>query len=339
MKLLSLAVALCLVLTAQAKIWRVNNNVGITANFTTLQQANNDANVQNGDTVHLEPSLNSYGDLSLTKKLTIISIGQFNGINPNFQFSSAESFCRNIDITNANANGSVISVKYSGRLLVNSASVTNISFINCASTTPSNSWCDETGWIRIFQASNCIIQNCYAANIDVDNNAQNIIITNNIIGNSIQVTSNSSSIISNNVIHAVNFNNGCGIPTINNSQVKNNIFNKGLQASHFVNCNVTNNYAPNGNLPQVSGDGNVNNMDMTTVFTSANGGFCDNCYKIKSGSSALTAGDQGQEIGAFGGSSPFKLAVQPAIPSIYKLQIPATPSGNTMTAIFSTRSN
>lgn len=341
MKHLSLlVVAFTLGLTTQAKIWRCNNNSGITADFTSLAAAHNSSSVVDGDTIHLEPSLNSYGDLNpMTKRLTILSIGSFNNINPNFQFSPAESFCGTIIINNPTANGSVISVRYAGQLIVvDNANIANISFINCASTISNTHWCDGTGRITISQADNCIINNCYVTNIDLKDGANNIIVTNNIMSNNMNVTNNSSAIISQNVFF-ISPRGDCGYQNINNSVVKNNIFKGELPANYFVNCNVTNNYAPNANLPQVAGDGNVNSVDMTTVFTNATGGFGDNYYTIKAGSAALTAGDAGQEIGAFGGNSPFKLAVQPAIPSIYKLQIPATPSGNTMTAVFSTRSN
>ena len=68
-----------------AKIWRVNNNAGVIADFTTAQQANNSASVMNGDTIHLEPSPASYGDLNASKRLTWISIGAFLVNYPNEQ--------------------------------------------------------------------------------------------------------------------------------------------------------------------------------------------------------------------------------------------------------------
>ena len=52
-----------------AKIWRVNNNPGIVADFTTAQAANDNGGVNLGDTIHLEPSATSYGTLTTTKRL------------------------------------------------------------------------------------------------------------------------------------------------------------------------------------------------------------------------------------------------------------------------------
>ena len=44
-----------------AKIWRVNNNTGVVADFTTFTAAVNSASVLSGDTIHIEPSATSYG--------------------------------------------------------------------------------------------------------------------------------------------------------------------------------------------------------------------------------------------------------------------------------------
>lgn len=70
-----------------AKIWRVNNNTGVTADFTTAQAANDAAAVLSGDTIHLEPSTASYGGLTCSKRLTWISTGAFLNLYPNEQYS------------------------------------------------------------------------------------------------------------------------------------------------------------------------------------------------------------------------------------------------------------
>ncbi|HUR10478.1 MAG TPA: hypothetical protein VM012_03875, partial [Flavitalea sp.] len=55
---------LFIVMNSYAKIWRLNNNAGVAADFTTLQSAHNSASVGNGDTLHLEGSPTSYGSLT-----------------------------------------------------------------------------------------------------------------------------------------------------------------------------------------------------------------------------------------------------------------------------------
>ncbi|MBP6431552.1 MAG: hypothetical protein KA319_07290 [Ferruginibacter sp.] len=329
------AFALFCTITAQAKIWRVNNNSGITADFTTLQAAHDAAT--SGDTIHLEPSIATYGNLTMTKKLAIFSIGQFNSNNPGYQQSPAQSFCGNITINNDGANGSLISVRTEGEITISGATVANISIINTAGMAPSMHWCfGVAGAINISGADNCIISKSWSARISISSGANNTIISNNLIGNGLNVDATSSAIVSQNVIYAVAVDNNCLTPSINNSTVTNNIFNKGGTSS-FPNSTVSFNMSSGTNLP--TGNGNVNNVDMSTVFVDNNGGFIDNVYQLKAGSPAIAAGISGEDLGAFGGTSPFVLAVQPSIPSIYKLQVPATPSGNSMNVIFSTRSN
>jgi hypothetical protein len=41
---------------AEAKIWRVNNNAGVAADFTSVDAAVNHSSVVNGDTIHVEPT-------------------------------------------------------------------------------------------------------------------------------------------------------------------------------------------------------------------------------------------------------------------------------------------
>src|SRR5690349_18055300 len=65
--------------TSSAKIWRINNNVGISANFTTFYDAANSASVQPGDTLYMEPSATQYttNSFMLTKQLVVIGPGYF----------------------------------------------------------------------------------------------------------------------------------------------------------------------------------------------------------------------------------------------------------------------
>ncbi len=317
-----------------AKIWRCNNNTGVTADFTNIQAAHDGAGV--GDTIHLEPSINSYGNLNMSKSLVIISTGQFLNENPGIQFDPKAPYLNTITISNTGANNSILMVRYTGDININNG-VSGITLINCASTVANGNTCCVNGRIQINNADNIVIKNCWASNILFNNNSNNIIITNSIIGNTIANDGTSDGIISNNVIHAVAGGDyGPNDGSINNCVIGNNIFNAQQNAS-FSNCNISNNIAPNGNLP--TGNGNQVNVDMSTVFVNNAGGFVDNVYQLKTGSPAIGAGGAGIDCGAFGGGSPFKLAVTPPIPSIYKMALPATPSGSSMTLTFSTKSN
>jgi len=319
-----------------AKIWRVNNVTGVVADFTTVQAAHDAAAA--GDTIHLEPSIGSYGDVTMIKRLVIISTGNFLAQNPGYQQTATAGFLGSVRIYDAGANGSVLSVRYNGTLDIRNQGVSNILFLSCASMTSQDACMStSTGCLYIENADNIIARNCWLASVDVAGTAENIILNNNIIGNRVRIRDASSAIITNNVICAI-APGGCTVAGIVNSTVANNIFNKGLvDWSGFSNCTVQNNLSANNTLP--AGNGNVNDVDMTTVFVDANGGYIDNIYQLKTGSPAIAAGSSGEDCGAFGGNSPYKLANTAPVPSIYKLTVPASPGGNTMNIIFSSRSN
>jgi hypothetical protein len=113
------------------------------------------------------------------------------------------------------------------------------------------------------------------------------------------------------------------------------IFNKGA-AYTFTNCNSNNNMTSNAMLP--AGNGNQNNVDMTIVFAK-NTGTTDADFVLKAGSPAKGTGYGGTDMGAFGGTTPFVMGLQPAVPAIYQINAPGAPSGSTMNVTFSTKSN
>jgi hypothetical protein len=343
MKKLNILIAILVLTTtiANAKIWRVNNNSGITADFTTAQAAHDAATA--GDTLHLEPSGTSYGNLTMTKRLVVVSSGNFITENPGFQVQSNSGFVSTLTINNTGANGSVIMVKFAENININSG-VGNILVQNCGTTYNGGGYncCGHAGIINIDNADNIIIKGCFVNVINARSNSNNIIVTNNIIYNSFTNDASCDGVLSNNVISANflywNYGGGHGYigGNIFNCTVDNNIFNRGHSQS-FNSCLVRNNLCSNANLPV--GNGNQNSVDMSTVFVNKDCAFVDNGYQLKAGSPAIATGISGVDCGAFGGSTPFKLAVTPPIPSIYKLEVPSTPAGNTMNIKFSTRSN
>jgi hypothetical protein len=318
---------------SMARIWRVNNNTGVVADFTTIQAAHDGAAA--GDTIHLEPSVNSYGVLNMSKRLVIFGMGQFAENNPGIHWDTRLPYVGNINIYNG-SNGSTLMVRTNGRIYLES--VSDINLMRCAATTSGGAPGYVTGYLELNNSDNILATGCWFSYVNFRNNSNSFLLTNCIIGNCVYNDGGSDGIITNNVINAVDFyagNANCG--SLNNSVVGNNIFNRYGPPSTFFNCNVSNNLAPNTNLPD--GNGNQRNVDMSTVFVNNAGGFVDNVYQLKPGSPAIGAGGGGVDCGAFGGTTPFRLAMNPPIPSINKLSLPATPSGSTMTLTFSTRSN
>jgi len=110
----SASVLLLLAVSAQARIIRVNNS-GIACTtptdcYTTLSGAYASANP--GDTIHIEPSGVSYGNLTIAKRVIILGNGYFLGTaeangNPNLQANTAPSLVDAITINNG-ADGTII---------------------------------------------------------------------------------------------------------------------------------------------------------------------------------------------------------------------------------------
>jgi hypothetical protein len=320
MKKLSFLIALTTILSSAcfAKIWRVNNNIGVNANFTTLQAAHDGAN--SGDTIYIESSPTSYGSLVSTKKLTIVGTGYFLDQNLGLQAFSLSSKVGMISL-NAGSSGTTIE-----GLQFNSNPV--YIYVN-----------DIVIRRNYFGAFNGIDAEYNIGSVYIYSSASNILITQNY---ALGVFNNSPStgiLISNNYFAFPSYYGDATtqpILTLDPTTVaiiKNNIFKRGTISTHY--CNLSNNIMINGynsgignlmvnNIASGTQFGNANgnkaNVDMTTVFVST--GLYDAYYKLKIGSPAIEAGygstpQNPVDAGIYGGTNPYILSGIPGIPSIY----------------------
>ncbi len=307
-----------------AKIWRVNNNGGGNGDFTTAQAANDGATVA-GDTIHLEPSPNSYGTLNTNKQLVWISTGGFLGAHPGEQYSLTQGRISTLIVFPGSEN-SVFSLYIEVGAIVNAS---NVRLERCFVGGVINFTTYNTGNIP----NNDVVINCYCLSYLYLSAGTNHFASNNIFEGELEGLASSSGIIQNNVFNAVS----TTISTVSNCTLQNNIFNKAIGAGSFTNCVVQYNMSGSaGVLP--AGNFNQNNVAMANVFVN-NSGTNDAAFVLKAASPAIGSGYAGANMGAYGGTTPFKLALQPAIPAIYKIAAPFVPAGNTMNVIFSTKSN
>lgn len=323
MKKLSLLTILAILISGScfAKIWRVNNNVGIVADFTTLQAAHNGA--VSGDTLYLEGSPTSYGSLTCTKKLSIIGTGYFLDQNLNLQANAAVSKVSGITF-NAGSAGSSLQ----GVMLSNSNVIINVNDILIRR----NYFGAPNGSNPIYNAQPNLVQlNSNASNIFITQNfcvtiyapgtSTGILIINNLIAIGTEYGDNNTSsscldlspnciaIVKNNV-----FRNGRA--TIYNSNLSNNIMYTGalVGTGNLLSNNI-------GNSTQFgTATGNQSGVSMATVFEGT--GTFDGAYKLKAGSPAIGAGygstaQTPVDAGMYSGSTPYVLSGIPAIPSIY----------------------
>ncbi len=302
-------------MAAQAKIWRVNNNPGVVADATTAQAAHNLAAA--GDTIHLEPSSTNYGDVTCTKRLTWLSIGSFLSQNTGNQYSSNEAIAGKFTMQSG-SQGSLISVYSSSNIDVY---IDNITVIRSR----------VTGWINTagINAFNLTVSQCYV-NTYINFLGANCIAANNIC-TYISTGGNASAVINGNII----FNGGSR--TIYNSVFQNNIIISGTYS--FFNSNVSFNMT-SGAAGLTAGNGNIFSVPMENVFVNhLSNPTVDKNLMLKPGSPAIGAGDGGIDMGAFGGSTPFVLGLQPAIPAITALSSPSASGTNSINVTFSAKSN
>lgn len=335
MKLLFSLLLLLFCFILPAKVFNVNNNPGIEADFDNLQEAINDVAVEPGDTLLVHGSPTSYGSISLIKKVTILGTGYFLTKNSDTQASLLSSIIGTVAI-GPPGSGSILS----------GLTLQNISAVG----------------IEIEDASNLLIsRNFIDAQVQRFGNAFGI-----------RISGNSSGIlISQNYIFTTNSGGGglgfciSGAPTISNIVVSNNILS-GDACFSLHNASVRNNSAVNGsggglvscfvennvfNFTDALGTSNCSisyNVITGDYFPSSNGnqvevsmfdlfiGFPDNPvdysedrrFQLKANSPAVGAGldplGNPVDCGAFGGPEPYRLSGIPRIPNIYFLGIPGS---------------
>ncbi len=324
--LLLVTVMMAFAITTHATVWRLNNRPGTNADFTSLQQAHDavfqgNPVVQPGDTLYLEASSGSYGNLIATKKLTIIGAGYF--ITENFETQADYNTSPVSTITfNNGSQGSSISGCSITNIVINTSEI--VIQRNYIHLSASNTHCILFNSNNI---DNVIIRNNYISHGASTSNVSgycitsnkdgvnNIIIKNNYLQVSsihenrwpLNLSSGFSGIIENNVIY--------GNIVVHNCAFNNNI----LRDGSFNKTNTTwfNNI---GNANQFGDQyGNQKNVNMMDVFIGT--GSTDGKWQLKPDSPASGTGVDGVDCGMFGGGFPYVLSGIPAIPAIYQLNI------------------
>lgn len=311
-----------------AKIWRVNNNLGVNADFTDLPAAVSAAAA--GDTIMVEASATNYSAPTLTKKLVIIGTGYYftdATPNPKTQANTKVSNLSGTITFNAGSAGSVMVGCTVGGAFLNESNITlarnqitSYCYIAYAANSISN---DDT--IR-----QNMIYGLYSGS--ATGKASNLLVYNNIFyGPTVQFASNANNIsgyfINNDFLY--NYASSCA-----NFTFQNNIFNTANFGPYLSSNAFFNNITNNTGLP--TGNGNQLSVNLDNVFvgwSSGTGYSSDGRYVLKSGSPAIGAGSINSttvDCGAFGGPAPYVLSGMPAIPSIYVLTVPSSvPSGAT----------
>jgi hypothetical protein len=340
--LLLFAGFICTNYSVFAKVWRVNNNAGVNANFTDFPAAVTGSSA--GDTIYLESSATAYSGGAVAKKLVIVGSGYYltgTPINPNTQWNTNPSTIAGLEFTSGSA-GSVLE-----GLVLNSTVYLGDDNI----TIQRNNFATNTSSIYlgyISHSNNDTIRQNVLYEIlaySASNAATNLFVYNNIIIYGISFTTNIANVngyILNNDIGSVTY--GGSTLAVSNFDMQNNI----LYIPTFGSSNIyvgTNTYFNNivSTSSAVSGIPNNNgNVFSVTPFTivyvdwnNANSGLYtpDGAYALAAGSPAIGAGSLNGvtvDCGVFGGPAPYVLSGMPQqIPSIYSLTAPTQVNSGT----------
>ena len=281
---------LLLSITANAKVWRVNNNAGINADFTTAQAANDGASAN--DTIFFEGSLYEYGLVTFDKKLIIIGPGYFLDKNENTQVSKLSAIITKATFTLGSENSTITGIDFNGKsIIVNADNISivrcNMDYVTLGSVTKS--------------ANNTIINQCFfkggnTGALVAYGECNNVVVTNCIIVNkTLRPSRKFHLIITNNYVS--------GNIDVYGSDIENNIVKGTISKGH-------------GNTEYNNFESIVESEYFTKDNTSP-----DLFYTLSGSSPALNAGKDGTDCGPSGGLNPYVLSGIPKGPHIYDATI------------------
>jgi hypothetical protein len=338
----------CLSMSAFARIWRVNNNAGINADFTTLGAAITAANSMGGDIIYVEPSATSYDEnttILVDKQVKIVGNGAFLA-GKGLQVNTNESKFNNTTITfDVGSEGSFIYGITADAFNINAA-VHTITIQRC-----------KTNSVFILSAGNTIslLENWVSGNIiSVGAGAISpFYIKNNIIAGYIYIKTDDVTTIENNTVvstsSALILNNAPSVAVINN------ILKSGVGDPSVLDGTgaiYNNNISSDNAIPNTNG--NQRSVDIATVLVALPfNSDSDAQLKVPISPATNPALNTGMysntdDIGAFNNGSysngairpSFVLGLIPPYPTIYALSGPTAPVITpTMNVTISTRSN
>jgi hypothetical protein len=314
-------------LALPAAVWRVDNTANRSADFTSLQAALTDAQVQDGDTLII--SGRHGGDYALNKSLQLVGYGYYlESGNTDYSF----------DTTFAGIIAGTVFITSSVDAVPDGATITGL----------------ELGGVSFGDARNVTVRRCKTGPIGLASGtrggAQGILILQNMIIGSPSVFYNNATITSrgsdNGDIYIIgNIVGGSDEGSISFSSsdtctVAHNLFyvyleNSGVSVSHgeiyhniLIDGSVSAGYANfHDNLhigagaPFLEVDGNWNLSDDTGVFIGS--GSEDGTWLLAPASPAAGAGMNGEDLGPFDGPFPYVLSGLPTLPVITELSLPA----------------
>jgi len=328
----------------QAQTIRRVNNVGVTGpNIYSTLQAAHDASAS-GDIIYLEPSSISYGALNCVRPITIIGNGYFLQQNTGLQLDTRDALVGTVTFGNGSAGSRITGCVLEGNVNIGASNITvernlfttaycYIGYTPATGGVTVNSIVVRQNFINgnysliLYPAGNTTI-----SNVNVSNN----IITGGISTATSQYTRLSGILISNNVLGTLTGSTSANLE-VDNAVIKNNILTYTGTNNNFTPRNNAYNNNISGNTAFGTANGNQQNIPPTSVFVGGTAST-DGAFQLRAApNTAIGTGENGTNVGAFGGTAPYRIAGIPNVPTIYQYSQSVT--GNTLNATISTRSN
>ncbi|GAA4503761.1 hypothetical protein GCM10023172_29210 [Hymenobacter ginsengisoli] len=311
---------------AAAQTIRRVNNTGITGTNIYADLPAAYAAAAAGDIIQVEPSGTAYSGIAVNKNVTIVGPGYFldPSQNAGLQANPLPATVSTIEVQAGGANAYIAGLTISGTFYIEAS---NVTVQRCNIGTLYVNGSNQIGTPQTL--TNVIIRQNYINQVYAYYSMDNILFTNNIFVSSINIPASYNGGFYNNVLLAS--------ATLNNLFVTNNYFTASPGgAGNTFNNNISA-QAFTTAYPNVNG--NLANVPQSSVFVLAPGATAfDAWYQLKAGTNpARGTGQGGIDVGAFGGTTPYKLGGLPNIPAIYQEAL--TISGNSLNVTLSTRAN
>ena len=275
--------------TASARSWRIHHNTKQLADFTDINAACASDQVQEGDTLYLDPGCLLTAAQTVTKQLTIIGCG-FSGVTQPYAFATIDA-ALNLQAASIKVMGATLNTVYikASDITIERCRVSG--GIDCSGTCP-----------------NATIRQCYVSKNTINsrtaiNGSSNWTIENCIVTASgsyaVGITRVSNSTIRNNLITTDEGGNYYTLSASSSTITNNIIINTGV-ADHAFNGDET--QMLNNVISQdVAGEYNrVNVLTLDSVYTGD-----IQSYTLKEDSPAKNYGMDGTDCGPFGGMYPY----------------------------------
>ncbi|MDW3647161.1 MAG: hypothetical protein R8P61_08865 [Bacteroidia bacterium] len=313
---------------SQANILRVDNTPGSSAPYSDLTTAH--AVALDGDTLYIEGSNTSYGNLILNKRLVILGPGYYLDQNPNTPVSlSAIVAIFTLERSDPN---DPTSGSYQSEIRGLSFTATSNSGIRIESSeiTIANCLIRSDIALQSFDINGIHVSQCYFQGEGIDASSNNpgfngVVFINNIVEGNFLIPDNSTGTINHNLFLGDRFE-VLSFAGELRSNIATSTNTSNFAVSSSGSGQISHNTAANGQFGTID-DNNISAANV--LFVGLTGNSQDGQYQLAAGATAVLGNaHDATDRGPFGGNRAYSLSGLSDIPRIISLEVPPTGSAS-----------